>query len=274
MSDLKIRQFLVLLLVGLTLSKFSFADNLRSAFSEPGKWENVSEVEAKDKKLIVKKEGQGVLINGRTGRCNNIITKKHYKDLEFHLEFMLAKQSNAGVYFMGRYEIQIFDSFGKAKWNFSDLGGLYQRWPVNRGAGIAPKINAAKKPGEWQTMDVIFRAPRFDEKGYRVSQALFKEVRINGQLVHKNLYAVGPTRSSAFHDEAKTGPIMIQGDHGPIAIRNMVVKDIDLKDVPTKKLTVKESLPLGTNGEPKEELVSKGMGTFNIYPMSKRGLFL
>ena len=129
-------------------------------FFKPGGWEDIANAKAVGNKLIVTEEGDGMLINGRTGKTNNISTKKHYQDIEFHLEFMLAKGSNAGVYFMGRYEIQILDSYGKDKWGFDVLGGLYQRWPPQRGAGIPAKVNAAKKPGEWQTMDVVFRAPR------------------------------------------------------------------------------------------------------------------
>ena len=237
-------------------------ESLRDAFANPGQWENIAEVKAENKKLLVIKEGEGLLINGRKGKCNNILTKKYYKDIAFHLEFMLAKNSNAGVYFMGRYEIQIFDSYGKGKWGFADLGGLYQRWPPARGAGVAAKVNASKKPGEWQTMDVVFRAPRFDEDGIRTAQAFFKEVRINGQLVQENLYAVGPTRSSKFNDEAAIGPIMIQGDHGPIVIRKMTVKEVDLSHIQTKALSDKESMPLGKNGLPMVEFVSMGKDVF------------
>ena len=111
-------------------------------------------------------------------------------------------------------------------------------------------------------MDVIFRAPRFAKDGRRISQAMFKEVRINGQLVHENLYVVGPTRSSQFNNEAAKGPIMVQGDHGPIAIRKMTVKEIDLSDVKTKKLSEAESHPLDNKGNPMVELVAKGKDIF------------
>ena len=235
---------------------------LRDAFFKPGGWEDIAGAKAVGHKLIVTEEGDGMLINGRTGKTNNISTKKYYQDIEFHLEFMLAKGSNAGVYFMGRYEIQILDSYGKDKWGFDVLGGLYQRWPPQRGAGVPAKVNAAKKPGEWQTMDVIFRAPRFDETGRRVSQAFFKEVKINGQLAQENLYAVGPTRSSQYNDEAPKGPIMIQGDHGPIVIRKMTVKEIDLSHIKTKKLSPDEQRPLAQNGDPMIDMVAMGKDVF------------
>jgi cytochrome c551/c552 len=251
-----------LLFFTVALSHFAYSGSLRDEFARPDKWENVADVAAQGKSLKVTKEGEGLLINGRTGRCRNITTKKQYKDIEFHLEFMLAEKSNAGVYFMGRYEIQILDTYGRKKWTYDSLGGLYQRWPPSRGAGVAPKVNACKKPGEWQTMDVIFRAPRFAKDGRKISQALFREVRINGQLVHENLYAVGPTRSSQFNDEGATGPIMIQGDHGPIAIRNMKIKEVDLSDIKTKQLSAAESRPLDNKGSPMIELVTKGKEIF------------
>ena len=239
------------------------AKTLRDLFFKPGGWKNIASAKAEGRKLIVTEEGEGLLINGHKGKTNNISTKKHYKDIEFHLEFMLAEKSNAGVYFMGRYEIQILDSYGKDKWGSGDMGGLYQRWPPRRGAGVAAKVNAAKKPGEWQTMDAVFRAPRFDEKtGKRISQAYFKEVKINGHVVQENLYAVGPTRSSQFNDEAPKGPIMIQGDHGPIAIRKMTVKEIDLESTKTKELTADEQRPLAKNGEAMVEMVAMGKGIF------------
>ncbi|MCM8530692.1 MAG: DUF1080 domain-containing protein [Lentisphaeraceae bacterium] len=261
MKNRNLLKFASVLIVS-SLTSILSAETLRDAFEKPDKWVNVAGVSAEGKALKVTKEGEGLLINGRTGKCRNITTKKKYKDLEFHIEFMLADKSNSGIYFMGRYEIQILDSYGWDKWSYNSLGGLYQRWPTTRGAGVAPKVNACKKPGEWQTMDVVFRAPRFAKDGRRISQAMFKEVRINGQLVHENLYAVGPTRSSQYHDEAATGPIMIQGDHGPIAIRNMKITPIDLSNLKTKSLSAKESLPLDKKGNPMIEMVALGKDIF------------
>jgi hypothetical protein len=262
MASKKSTSCLFILLFFIAFCQITVAETLLDQFAAPDMWFNIAELEAKGKSIIPKKKGYGIILNSSKGKCKNIWTKKKYKDLEFHMEFMLAKNSNSGVYFMGRYEIQILDSYGKDKWSFSDLGGLYQRWPPKSGPGVKPKVNAAKKPGEWQSMDVVFRAPRFGKDGRKLSQAMFKEVRINGQLVHENLYAVGPTRSSRFNNEAPVGPIMIQGDHGPIAVRNMTVKEIDLSKLPTKKLSEVESRPLNHQGKPMVELVSMGKDAF------------
>ncbi|MBI1902781.1 MAG: DUF1080 domain-containing protein [Planctomycetia bacterium] len=165
-----------------------------------------------------------VLVNGAAGRTVNLITKDVYGDIEAHLEFMIPKGSNSGVYFMGRYEIQILDSYGVEKPKYGDCGGIYQRWANNMGfEGHAPKENASRAPGEWQSFDVIFRAPRFDKEGKKTANARFVKVVHNGKLIHENVEVTGPTRAAAFDDEKATGPIMIQGDHGPVALRNFHV---------------------------------------------------
>jgi hypothetical protein len=161
------------------------------------------------------------------------MTKEDYQDVEVHLEFMIPKGSNSGIYLMGRYEIQILDSFGRGKVGHGDLGGLYQRWDTRRPKkqfgfeGVPPKVNAAKAPGEWQTIDITFRAPRFDAEGKKSENAKFVKVMVNDQLVHENQEAAGPTRAHPLKDEAAKGPIAIQGDHGPIAIRSFKVKPLE-----------------------------------------------
>src|SRR3954447_3167687 len=85
----------------------------------------------------------------------DIYSEQTFGDCEVHVEFMVPKGSNSGVYLMGQYEIQVLDSFGKkdADLKPGDLGGVYNT--------KAPSKNASKKPGEWQSFDIVFRAPRF-----------------------------------------------------------------------------------------------------------------
>ena len=166
-----------------------------------------------------------VLVNGAAGRTVNLITKDEYGDIEAHIEFMIPKGSNSGAYFMGRYEIQILDSYGVEKPKYGDCGGIYQRWADNMGfEGHAPQENASKAPGQWQSFDVIFRAPRFDKDGKKSANARFVKVVHNGKLIHENVDVTGPTRAATYDDEKATGPIMIQGDHGPVALRNFRVR--------------------------------------------------
>jgi len=197
-----------------------------------GEWLQVSEAskDAANEKLIATKPGKGTLANGAKGRTGNLFTEGQFGDIEAHIEFMVPKGSNSGVYFMGRYEIQVYDSFGveKAPYAGIECGGIYERWDPKRKPpgfeGHSPRVNASKAPGEWQTFDVVFLAPRFDADGKKVANAKFVKVVHNGQVVHENVEVTGPTRGAAFNDEKPTGPLMFQGDHGPVAYRALRVR--------------------------------------------------
>lgn len=186
-------------------------------------------VDQSNPKLFAIQPGEGILVNGKTGRTVNLFTKGEHGDVEAHVEFVVPQGSNSGIYFQGRYEIQVLDSFGVTKPKYSDCGGIYQRWADGKGfEGHAPKVNASKAPGEWQTFDVTFRAPRFDAAGKKIENARFVKVVHNGKLIHENVEVTGPTRAAAFGDEQPKGPIMLQGDHGPVAYRDLRIKIVEL----------------------------------------------
>lgn len=199
-----------------------------------GQWAQVGEAikDPANERLIATKPGKGVIVNGAKGRTGNLFSELQHSDVEAHIEFMVPKGSNSGVYFMGRYEIQILDSFGKEKVEHGDCGGIYQRWDPKRGKGNEgfeghpPRVNASKAPGEWQTFEVVFLAPRFDAEGKKVANAKFVKVVHNGQVVHENVEVTGPTRAAAFNDEKPAGPLMLQGDHGPVAYRNLRLRPL------------------------------------------------
>jgi hypothetical protein len=151
------------------------------------------------------------LINAQGGG-SNIYTSDKYGDCTIELELMVPKGSNSGVYVLGEYEVQILDSYGKQKIGPGDLGGLY--------GAAAPKTNAAKAPGEWQKMVIEFQAPRF-EGDKKTANAKFLKVTLNGEVIHENVEMKGPTPSGVTGKEAATGPLMFQGDHGPVALRNI-----------------------------------------------------
>lgn len=165
----------------------------------------------------------GVILNGPTGRTANLVSNQKFGDMELYLEFMLAKGSNSGVYLHGLYEVQIFDSYGSTEpISSSDAGGIYHRWINNQGVGgSVPTRNAARRPGEWQSYYILFRAPRFDASGKKTENAKFIRVVYNGLSVQDNVEAEGPTRASMDAAEAPTNPLMLQGDHGPVAFRNI-----------------------------------------------------
>ena len=201
-------------------------------FQPVTEWRGVAEVAAVEGKSELTLQGDGaIVVNGPTTNKSipHLVTKEEFRDVRVELEFMIPRNSNAGVYMMGRYEAQILDSYGKQHVGSGDLGGIYQRWdpslPLAKQGfgGTAPRANAAKAPGEWQSMEIVFRAPRFSEDGEKVRDATFEKVLVNGMLVQENATSDGPTRSAPMAGDAATGPIAIQGDHGPIAIRKFLV---------------------------------------------------
>jgi sugar phosphate isomerase/epimerase len=207
------------------------------AFQEPaGEWTIVADTyqDPADEKRLASDPGPGVAFNGPNGRTNHLVTKAEYGDVALHLEFMVPKGSNSGVYFQGRYEVQILDSWGVEPATYTDCGGIYQRWheeaeleDSQRGyEGRAPRVNASRPPGEWQSFDVVFRAPRFDAAGQKIANAIFEKVVHNGVVIHENQELTGPTRAALFPDEKPTGPLMLQGDHGPVAYRNILVRPL------------------------------------------------
>ena len=90
--------------------------------------------------------------------------------------------------------------------------------------GEAPRTNSSKAPGDWQSFDIRFRAPRFDAAGKKMEKARFIQVIHNGTVIHENYELDGPTRASLDTPEAVKGPLMLQGDHGPVAFRNIRVR--------------------------------------------------
>ena len=204
-------------------------DGMKGWKGDTGTWMNVGEAAAAPggEKRIDTKPGSGILVNGPEGKTVSLFSEKEHGDLEASIEFMVPPTSNSGVYFMGRYEVQVLDSWGEERPKYGDCGGIYQRWKDNQGyEGHAPRVNASRKPGEWQSFYVVFRAPRFDGAGKKIRNALFEKVVYNGRLVQENVEVTGPTRAAAFEDERPKGPLMFQGDHGPVAFRVIEVRDV------------------------------------------------
>jgi hypothetical protein len=177
----------------------------------------------------VKPGPRGILVNGAKGKTVNLITTVEHADVEAEVEFAVPKDSNSGVYFMGLYEVQILDSYGKLndKLEYGDCGGIYTQWIDNKPfGGEAPRVNASKAPGEWQSFHVWFRAPRFDSSGKKIENARFIKVIHNGVTVHENYESSGPTRAHMERAESPQGPLMIQGDHGPVAFRVIRIRPL------------------------------------------------
>jgi hypothetical protein len=188
-------------------------------------WKVVSDVRldpADPKKLLGEGEGgsdRGVLLRGAVEHGTDLITEKGFGDCELHVEFVVPQRSNSGVYLMGRYEVQVLDSYGKKDDQLrpGDCGGIY--------ITSKPSTNATKPPGQWQSFDIVFQAPRFDASGKKTQNAKFLSVKLNGVEIQKDVEVKGPTGSEISREEKPTGPVMFQGDHGIVAFRNVRIKE-------------------------------------------------
>ncbi|MBL0741505.1 family 16 glycoside hydrolase [Chryseolinea lacunae] len=169
--------------------------------------------------------GKGILLNiNDETKKDNLVSAFQHGDIELEFEVMLPKGSNSGIYLQGRYEVQLYDSWGVKDPKFSDIGGIYRNWETAKDKiymGKAPLSNPAKAPGLWQKIRIAFRAPRFNAAGQKITNARFVSVELNGVLIHDNVEVPLPTGGPIENNEKPMGPLLIQGDHGPVAIRNM-----------------------------------------------------
>ena len=141
----------------------------------------------------------GLMVNEDSGA--NIRTVGEYRDFKLHVEFRIPEGSNSGIYLRGRYETQVADNYGAEPFS-RGVGGIY--------GYITPTVNAAKPAGEWNTIDATLI-------GYRVTIVVNGVTTIDGQLID------GITGGALDPNESDPGPIMLQGDHGTVSYRNIVL---------------------------------------------------
>jgi hypothetical protein len=173
---------------GKDLSGWNFAPPGPDMFPPP-------KVDTKDHWLV----RGGLLANDNPGI--NLVSERKFADFKLHAEFRYPKGSNSGIYLRGRYEIQIEDNYGLEP-DSHLIGGIY--------GFLNPSTNPAKQPGEWQTIDA--------ELVGRVVT-----VHLNGERIIDRQTIPGITGGALDSDEGAPGPIMLQGDHGPIDFRRVVV---------------------------------------------------
>lgn len=177
----------------------------------------------------------GVFVSTPEKNRNHIVSKFHFRDADIHVEFLLPEKgpANSGVYIHGNYEVQVLNSFGKEQVTMEDAGALY---------GFSPPLeNACRKPGEWQVLDIRYRAPRRDGSGKIVEDGTVT-VWFNGKKVqdetrlgepksvfHPFRYGTTPYLEQIRDRQKKTmiGPVFLQ-DHGnPVKFRNVWVLPAD-----------------------------------------------
>jgi hypothetical protein len=170
--------------------------------------------------------------------CNStgsISTKDSFGDCQLHLEYMAPSpaflntssqaRGNSGILFMGHYEVQVLDNCENATYSDGYIGGVYGQHP--------PLVNPCRKPGEWQTYDIVFRAPRFKGKTDEVAEPGRFTVFLNGVLVQHDAEIYGRVRwrglaTYAYHEEARPLVLQDHGDKQPVRFRNIWIRKLDL----------------------------------------------
>lgn len=199
-------------------------------------WHSVQAVTldpANPRKLTIE-AGKGVWTNAPKGTAQDLYTTREYGDVAVEIEFLIPQRSNSGIKLMGLYEVQITDSHGKTKMTGSECGGIYPRAELlpkyrHLDEGIAPKSNACGKPGEWQKLEIAFRAAKHEGEGKdrkKIANARFDRVVLNGTVIHENLEVSSPTGHNWTKVEPAKGPLMLQLDHGPVAVRKFMARDL------------------------------------------------
>lgn len=156
----------------------------------------------------------------------DIVTKQKFNDFQLHVEFWLPlmadckgqARANSGVYCQGRYEVQVLDSY-ELDSKDDDCGGIYKL--------AAPMVNASRPPENWQTYEIFFKAPRFNEHGTKTTNARISVLH-NLIWIHHDLEVPGPTGGEIDHNFSEPGPILLQ-DHGNlIRYRNIWIRPLSV----------------------------------------------
>ena len=185
-----------------------------------------------DEALIHKPAPEGpnaALLNNPEGKSANLVSDMEFSDVELYVEYAMPRKTNAGVCLMGNYEIQLYDSFGApdAELTVTDNGAIYAyRGTDGRFGGSPPRVNAGRAPGEWQSVHIWFQAPKFDSEGAKVENARFLKVELNGVEVQRDYELLQSTRAIPPWEERAKAPLLLQGDHGPVAFRNVWIREL------------------------------------------------
>jgi hypothetical protein len=162
------------------------------------------------------------------GKWSGLRTKQGFGDVQLHVEFRTPAtikgkgqgRGNSGIFLMDRYEVQVLDSWENPTYVNGQLGSIYKQFP--------PLVNAARPPGEWQTYDIIFFAPRFADDGTVVQPARMT-VLLNGVLVQHDSVLRGPTvwrGEPKYEPHPAKVPIALQNHGDLVAFRNIWVREL------------------------------------------------
>ena len=200
-------------------AKPSQADDKTAILFDGSSWRGWKRKNGSESQWIVHDDGS-VQASG-----SDAVTGSTFGDFQLHVEFFCPKmpdsegqaRSNSGVYLHGRYEIQVLDSFGDPPTG-NGCGALYSI--------AAPQVNASRPPGMWQTYDIVFRAPRFDDEG-EVTELPRLTVLHNGIVIHNNLELPSTTPGGLDREMVDVGPILLQFHGDPVRYRNIWLRPLD-----------------------------------------------
>jgi hypothetical protein len=158
----------------------------------------------------------------------DISTKQEFADCQLHIEFATPDEvkgsgqgrGNSGVFLCGEFEVQVLDSYDNTTYFDGQCASVYKQRP--------PLVNVCKKPGEWQSYDIIFRAPRFHEDGSLKRPATLTVLQ-NNVLVQDHLELLGDTpfvRAPEYHPRMAKGPIKLQNHGNPVKFRNIWIREL------------------------------------------------
>lgn len=172
-----------------------------------------------------------------TVHAGSITSKQAFGSCQLHVEWATPAEvkgegqgrGNSGIFLMSNYEVQILDSYGNKTYFDGQAGSIYKQWP--------PLVNACRKPGEWQTYDILFDAPRFDDKGKLVKPA-YVTLLHNGIVVQNHSELLGGTswfHAPEYQAHGDKLPLVIQ-DHGnPVRFRNIWIRELPDRQPPRQE---------------------------------------
>ena len=161
-----------------------------------------------------------------TPKAGSIFTRESFGDCQLHVEWASPTETagkasqgrcNSGVILMGCYEIQVLDSYENVTYADGQAASIYAQYP--------PLVNASRKPGEWQTYDIIFEAPRFE--GDKLAKPAFVTVIHNGVVVHHRQQLIGRMshkRVGTYAPHAPQAPLLLQAHGNPVRYRNIWIR--------------------------------------------------
>jgi len=158
----------------------------------------------------------------------NIQTKQDFGNIQLHIEFKIPrdaktregqKSGNSGIYIMGKYEVQVLNSYENETYTDGQAGAVYKQYP--------PLVNASLKPGKWQEYDIVFEAPEYDEEG-NLEKPPYITVFHNGVLIQNHVEVQGPTiaYNKDLPEQAEKGPLLLQDHNNEVSYRNIWIREL------------------------------------------------